>query len=461
MRPFEILIPAILTIYLAWPHPRPLVIRLFPALALVLTLIHFFIEGYRWQMFPTYVLTALLAISALIRIQSPTDWNPLASYLTIIPLAISTALPILLPVPLIPIPSGPYQVGTRIYELTDPSRKEIYSGKDEARRFMIQVWYPSEPGTSDERAPWMSNAEIFAPAIATYIHMPSFFLDHLMLVKVPAYKESKVTPTGSDYPIILFSHGWNGFNAQNTGQALQLASHGYVVVGVQHTYGAVITVFPDGTVAKNNPSALPDGAPNDEYEAAAHKLVEQWAGDLGFTLDFMELQNKDLNSPFFSTLDLTRVGVYGHSTGGGAAIQFCGADARCKALLGMDPFMRPVSYEVIENGVTQPSFFMFSQRWADDVDSRNNELFNKFCPELKAAFGSVSIDGTAHYDFTDLPLLSPLAPQLGLKGPISGKRVVTIVDDYLLSFFEMTLKGKTTFTFDGSLSKYPEVRSLK
>jgi hypothetical protein len=79
------------------------------------------------------------------------------------------------------------------------------------------------------------------------------------LVKVPAYKESKVAPTGIGYPIILFSHGWNGFNAQNTGQALQLASHGYVVVGVQHTYGAVITVFPDGTVAKNNPSALPDG----------------------------------------------------------------------------------------------------------------------------------------------------------------------------------------------------------
>jgi hypothetical protein len=175
----------------------------------------------------------------------------------------------------------------------------------------------------------------------------------------------------------------------------------------------------------------------------------------------MELQNKDLNSPFFSTLDLTRVGVYGHSTGGGAAIQFCGADARCKALLGMDPFMRPVSYGVIENGVTQPSFFMFSQRWADDVDSRNNELFNKFYPELKAAFDAVSIDGTAHYDFTDLPLLSPLAPQLGLKGPISGKRVVTIVDDYLLSFFETTLQGKTTSTFDGSLSKYPEVRSLK
>ena len=157
-------------------------------------------------------------------------------------------------------------------------------------------------------------------------------------------------------------------------------------------------------------------------------------------------------------LDLARVGVYAHSTGGGAAIQFCGTDTRCKALLGMDPFMRPVSYEVLENGVTQPAFFMFSQRWADDVNSRNNELFNLFIPNVKEPLGVISIDGTSHYDFTDLPLLSPLTPQLGLKGPINGKRVTTIVNDYLLSFFDLTLKNEATHLFAGQNQKYIEVK---
>ena len=209
----------------------------------------------------------------------------------------------------------------------------------------------------------MAKADIFAPAIATYIHMPSFFLDHLKLVRMPAYKDSILAPTANGYPIILFSHGWNGFNAQNTGQAIELASHGYVVIGVQHTYGAVITVFEDGTVARNNPSALPSGAPDEEYDIAARTLVQQWAGDLGYTLDFMNTQNNAPESPFYRSLDLSYLGVYGHSTGGGAAIQFCGTDSRCKALLGMDPYMRPVSVEVLESGVTQPAFFMFSQRW--------------------------------------------------------------------------------------------------
>jgi pimeloyl-ACP methyl ester carboxylesterase len=360
-------------------------------------------------------------------------------------------------VPFIPTPSGPSQVGTRIYDLTDATREELYSGKEGARRFQIQVWYPSEPSPRDERAPWMANAETFAPAIATYIHMPPFFLDHLKLVKMPAYKDSKVAATEEGYPVILFSHGWNGFNAQNTGQAIQLASHGYVVAGVQHTYGAVITVFSDGTIAHNNPSALPNGLPDEEYEAAARKLVQQWAGDLSYVTDFLKAQNNDPESPFYRSLDLSRIGVYGHSTGGGAAIQFCGTDSRCKALLGMDPFMRPVSVEVLENGVTQPAFFMFSQRWADDVDSRNNLLFHNFVSNVPRTLGVISIAGTAHYDFSDLPLLSPLAPRLGLKGPINGKRVTAIINDYLLSFFNNTLKGVPTDLFQEQDQKYNEV----
>ncbi len=120
--------------------------------------------------------------------------------------------------------------------------------------------------------------------------------------------------------------------------------------------------------------------------------------------------------------------------------------------------MRPVSVEVRERGVTQPAFFMFSQRWADDVDSLNNRQFEPFYANSKETLGAVFIQGTAHYDFSDLPLLSPLAPKLGLKGPINGRRVTTIVDDYLLSFFEMTLQAKPSELFNSQSKKYDEVK---
>ncbi len=458
MRTLEILIPILLAIYLLWRHPRPLVVRFAPAFALIFIILHFYFEGYRWQMIPLYVLAPLLAISSLAKINNTADWPAVGSYLTVILLLLSTAIPILLPVPKIPNPSGPLAIGTVIYEFTDTSRKELYSGKDEARRFMIQAWYPAEIKAEDERAPWMSNAEIYAPAVATYIDLPSFFLDHLALVNIPAFKNAQVAKTNGGYPVIIFSHGWNGFNAQNSGQALELASHGYVVIAVQHTYGAVTTVFPDGTIAPNNPKALPEDAEDPNYEVVARILVDQWAGDISFALDQFIILNKDADSIFFQSLDMERVGVYGHSTGGGAAIQFCGTDSRCDALLGMDPFMRPVSAEVIANGVTQPAFFMFSQGWADLVDSKNNYLFDQFYPNISNYQGAVSINGTKHFDFSDLPLLSPIAPQLGLKGPLKGTRVIEIVNSYLLDFFEMTLNNKPSKLFGGSFNDFSEVK---
>ena len=454
MRLLEIIIPLLLAIYLAWPHPRAFAIRLAPAITLVLTVLHFLVEGYRWQMIPLYALTLLLTLSSLIKIKKAVDWPVAASYLTLILLAVSTALPALLPVPSIPKPGGSMEVGTAIYELTDETRKEIYSGVDELRKFTVQIWYPATVQPENKIAPWMSRSDVYSPAISTFLNMPSFFLDHLALANTPAYINAPIAETNSPYPVILFSHGWNGFNAQNSEQVIQLASRGYVVVAVNHTYGAVATVFSDGKIANNNPSALPEDVSDAEYEIAARKLVHQWAGDLAFTLDDLA-DGKQLPA---SLLDFNRIGVYGHSTGGGAAIQFCGTDTRCKAVLGMDPFMRPVSAEVMANGVSQPAFFMFSQSWAEIVDSKNNQLFNEFQSGVSSSKGAITIQGTKHYDFSDLPLLSPIAPQLGLKGPLSGKRVTEIVDAYLIDFFEMTLNNQPSNLFNGDFTDFSEVK---
>jgi hypothetical protein len=166
MRLFEIAIALLLSLYLLWPHPRPGSIRLLPALGLIAMAVHFWVEGYRWQMIPLYVLVILLTMISLAKIKSTNDWPAYASYLTVILLLLSTALPILLPVPKIPKPSGPYAIGAAIYEMTDSSRRELYSDKDESRRFMIQVWYPAEVKSTDVNAPWVTNANILPWSIS-------------------------------------------------------------------------------------------------------------------------------------------------------------------------------------------------------------------------------------------------------------------------------------------------------
>jgi hypothetical protein len=220
-----------------------------------------------------------------------------------------------------------------------------------------------------------------------------------------------------------------------------------------------VTVFPNGEVAYNNPLALPEGMLEPDYTNAARKLANQWSQDIAFTLDYMAQQNQDSTSPYFLSMDLDRVGAYGHSTGGGAAIQFCGTDQRCKAVLGMDPFMTPVSEQVLKNGLSQPAFFMFSQRWADDKGSKNNLLFRRFYQNFGPSTHVIGIQGTSHYDFSDLPMLSPIAPQLGLKGSIDGKLVTKIINTYMTIFFNQTLRGYPTDFFDGP-SPYLEIINL-
>jgi predicted dienelactone hydrolase len=463
MRPFEIVSAVLIAIYIFYAllgRPQTTITKIIPFAALAFLLLHLFLEKYRWQMIPLYILAAALCVMVLFIKSNPPRWLTIPALIVLIP---AVGLPILLPIPNVTKPDGPYQVGTMTFTLTDNSRREIYSSNpDIPRRFLIQVWYPASPRATDKTAPWMPNASIYAPAISGMLKLPSFFLDHLELVTTPAFQDAPVAHSNTAYPVLVFSHGWKGFRAQNTVQMLNLASHGYVVIGMEHTYGAVTTVFPDGTIAPNNPAALPTGLPDDVYFPIARELADQWSRDIGYALDFMSQQNADSQSPFYNSLDLNEVGVFGHSTGGGATIQFCGTDPRCKAGFAEDPYMTPVSEQVMTKGVSQPFFFMFSETWTGDTkaENTNNNLFRQFYPNASQSFGAVMIKGSAHYDFSDLPMLTPLAPQLRLKGPISGPLVIKIVNNYLLTFFDKTLKGQSTTLFDGA-SPYPEVVPFK
>ena len=464
MRTLEIITTILLffsVIRILFPS-RPLWLEILPAATVVSALIQLLVEGYRWQLVPIYTIALILLLFSFKKPKKifgnlfKKSWSIVIIWLlALIVLIVAFSIPILLPVPKLPEASGPYQVGTFSIMLTDDSRNELYSGENsEPRSIMVQVWYPAEPTPGDIMAPWMDHADLIGPAISTYLGMPSFFLDHLVYVKTGAYLEAPVSHAKSSYPLLLFSHGWNGFRAQNSFQAIQFASNGYIVAAIDHTYGAVLTVFPDGKLAYNNPNALPSGVPDSNYQPVANKLINQWSGDLGFVLDTLEQMNgNDPEHGLTGLLDLNSVGVFGHSTGGGATVEFCGRDPRCKAGFGMDVYLKPVSETVLEIGLRQPFLFMFSEAWPSET---NWQLFNQLY--LNSDDASVmTIMGTSHYDFSDLPILSPIAAQLGLKGPLNGSRVVEITSVYPLAFFESVFNGTSTSLLDGQSSAYPEV----
>ena len=435
--------------------------------ALGVMALHLIFEGYRWQMIPLYGITIGMGIFSLWRLTNLKSGERELSMGFILQiggglliLGIAVIPPILLPVPTTPKPTGPHKVGTMTIMLVDKSREELYSKTaGEPRAIMVRIWYPAEPDNDAKPAAWLDHLDVMGPAIAKKLDLPSFFLDHVKYSHAHAAANAPLSRAEVQYPILLLSHGWGGFKEQNTYQVEELASHGYIVAAPDHTYGAVATVFPDGKVALNNLDALPTN--NDlsdaEFLMAVQLLGDQWAGDLSFILDSLADSTRDAPAgQLANRLDFTRIGALGHSTGGGAAIQFCATDSRCKAALGMDPYMDPVAFSVLDEGLSQPYLAMFSDVWAQDR-SRNNGIFENFSKNSSGDRFRYYIEKTDHYDFTDMPAFSPLAPHLGLKGPLDGEQALKIINTYTLAFFNRYFKGDESHLLEHPSPKFPEL----
>lgn len=467
MRPFEIAIQCSLAIVLfalsLFPYHRMRWINYLPLFTLLLLIAHFTTEGYRWQMVPAYGLAIILGFISLWRLRrdefaQPNRWVRLASVLGVLILGLSVMLAVLLPIPSLPAPTGPHLVGTTAYQFSDETREEIYSDKaGDKREIAVQVWYPTVPGPDAKLASWIRQAAKFAPVLAKFLNLPAFSLNHLTLLKGHAFADTPLSFTEQTYPVILFSHGWTGFPAVNSNQMEQLASHGYIVMGIDHTYGSLATMFPDGRLIKNNPDALPDEdtVPQEVYDRASNTLVNTYASDALFLLDQLALLNTgQYDDRFTNRLDLERIGVFGHSTGGGGMVKACMTDERCKAGVGLDAWVKPLGEEGMMKGVSQPFMFMRSEVWVNGENDGYLAILGEHSPRPHHFIG---LKGTTHRDFTMHGLISPLTTLLGLSGTLDSQRALQITDDYLQAFFDKHLKGKDSPLLDAPSPDYPEV----
>ncbi|MBI5830378.1 MAG: hypothetical protein HZB20_12770, partial [Chloroflexi bacterium] len=294
MRPLEIAILALNLVAIAGPliafRPNARGWAYVPAVNVGLVILHLVVERYRWQMVPAYALTGVVFLLTLPRLRRPAPPAApgrvralLVGAVGVPAVVVAAAAPVLFPVLRFPTPTGPYKVGTVSYDLLDPSRAETYTpAPDDKREIMVQVWYPASPAPGTHTGPWLDRLDLTGPIIARYINLPSFALAHAGLVRTNSYPDAPVSEGEARYPVVVYSHGWNGFRAVNTNQMEALASHGYIAVSIDHTYGAMFTVFPDGRVALNNPDALPDNAPPDEYQKDSETVEATYAADIRF-----------------------------------------------------------------------------------------------------------------------------------------------------------------------------------
>ena len=109
------------------------------------------------------------------------------------------------------------------------------AGPSRPREIMVQIWYPAIP----DHQP-----------LASYRRRRETTLlsSYMAVLKTHSYKDAAVATNGAPFPVLLFNPAWAGHRTQNTYQVEDLASHGFIVVGVDHTYNSGPVAFPDGRV---------------------------------------------------------------------------------------------------------------------------------------------------------------------------------------------------------------------
>ncbi len=451
--------------------------QLLPVFTLLLMLLQLLLRGFLWQLFPVYVASILLLLLRARGIFAATVGEPgrpavrpnkrwlrlSAAVLGYFSLAFSVAFLLVFPVFHLPEPSGPYAIGTTELYLNDKARSEVFTpNPEDTRKLMVKVWYPAEEikGNSEQYI----EPEI-AAAYASQNGFPSFLSSHMPLIRSHRFAGVPLATDKEQYPVLIFSHGLRVPVVFYSAFLEELASQGYVIFAIQHTYETAGVLFPDNRMAVYNANAIPVGDRwdkvwqiNQEYlssknpvlrKAKVYKMnevepmadrVRAWAADIHFVLDELERLNKQEGSFFYHALDMERLGGFGHSLGGAAMGQAMLSESRLKAAANFDGAQWG---DLIEGGFEQPFLALDA--------ARDPEVYPFILPNPVIyqeanlpGLAYLQVEGAKHSNFSDLGYLTPLR-LISEAGPITHERCIQLINKLTLSFFNAHLKQQGSF----------------
>ncbi len=226
-------------------------------------------------------------------------------------------------------PTGPFWVGTIRVIAVDSSRAELSTaGTSDARRLVVQVWYPAQPTGRERRAPYVLELDRVAADLAEAVPEVAFGE-----VRTSALVDA--VPIAGHFPLVIFSHGMNSARYFYTTLLQDLASHGFVVAAVDHPFWALTTAF-DGShgVALAASMASRDQLTSDQIDGYMEDGVGLMAEDQAFVAE----RFPTLVPRLHQAVDGMPIGVAGHSMGGMAATLACSrfrVFAACASLDGL------------------------------------------------------------------------------------------------------------------------------
>lgn len=424
-------------------------------IGIITFLLHMIFEGIHWQMIPIYIPAILLFIWGsykLVKIKTgATSESEVSSprkklgvavlFVVLVLIGTTFLIDSILPVFQLPTPSGEYAIGTVTFELTDTNRNETFtSDPTDHRRILIKAWYPSDDVTGYAMAPYVDSPEQFSTGIQQSWGFPTIMTSHFALIKTHSYINAPLSEAQDNYPVLIFSHGYGGLIMQNTVLMEELASHGYVVFSISHSYEAAVTSFPDGSVIYEA---------TEETYADLPNSLQIWANDTVFLVDQLEIaDNPNIPSLLHGGMNLGLIGAFGHSFGGTTSEEVTLTDPRIDVGISFDS---PHGQRANTLNMIKPYMLLFGP------DFGNPQMNDTVYKNSNSTCYGLYINGTRHHNFADENIWSPMLRNFGLLGSIDGHRMLQLLNDYVLAFFDEHLKGIESVLLDGFSSIYPEI----
>jgi dienelactone hydrolase len=405
------------------------------------------IQGPRWQLVMWNLVALLVAAFAGLRMWRPGHSMKLTRIVgraaLVITMFIGIVALLIEPNPVLPVPTGEFQVGSQLLRWSDASRPEtLTADASDHREVVAQAWYPS---AGDEGPA----TKYVGTDVATSLMdgVPKAVFEDYDSVDTHSTDRSAVSEARDRWPVLLFSPGLGVARQSYTALSVELASRGYVVVAMSHPYDSPATQLSNGDVVTMGDA---NGTGKKENQ------IDLRAVDVSFVLDQLhELKNTQPDSPLIDHLDLDRVGVLGHSFGGATAVQAVANDSRFLAGLNIDGLL--FREEIPE--LDRPFL------WLQSGDRGGGSDRDTLIDGLRSGGELVTIEGTVHQSFSDYPAyFTPLGrqtfgriPMIGM-GALATNEMAPMTADVIAAFFGPILDGATNGDLAEVSERYPAVK---
>ncbi len=319
-----------------------------------------------------------------------------------------------------PAPGGSNQVGTLSVQLTDAGRQDPYLTNGSNRRLVVRLWYPALAQTCQP-------AEYTSERVWNYISR----LAGAPLPSVKTHSCLNAAAVGGTHPIILFTHGYTGTLTDATFLFEDLASRGFIVASLAHTYETTAVEFPDGRFVTSAVGSYISGDLRLD-DATLQRARSVRLADISFVLRELQRLNTASASPVAGRLDVSQVGVMGHSVGSEVAIASMAREIRIRAAVALDGVFSSAAVPV----TAKPVLLIAASR--DQWTPEECQLWDA----MHGLHTAINLRGADHFTPTDAIWVFQSLPGFASSvGSMGRAKTISAIRSYVAAFFGANLRG--------------------